>query len=311
MTDIKEELSLINKYTRKKLTENDVYTFSVILCDNDVDRDYEAFTAEALGELAHMFLGKTGIFDHNAKAAGQSARVYKTWTETDNTKKVPSGEFYCCLKAKAYMVKTDSNKSLIDEIEGGIKKEVSVSCRMDSSRCSICGKEFNTDNCRHRKGRIYGGKLCYGILSQPGDAYEWSFVAVPAQRKAGVTKSFYKEKNMNSALDVIKSAAEGIELSYDEVKSLRVHIEELEAFRADAEEYRTSLKSDIQKYALIVMPCAAGSEEFLSGCDNMSIKQLKSIKNGLEKQAHQIIPPTVQLQSKRSMNTADNKAYTI
>ena len=116
---------------------------------------------------------------------------------------------------------------------------------------------------------------------------------------------------MNSALDVIKSAAEGIELSYDEVKSLRVHIEELEAFRGDCEEYRTSLKSDIQKYALIVMPCAAGSEEFLSGCDNMSIKQLKSIKNGLEKQAHQIIPPTVQLQSKRSMNTADNKAYTI
>ena len=114
--------------------------------------------------------------------------MYKTWTETDNTKKVPSGEFYCCLKAKAYMVKTDSNKSLIDEIEGGIKKEVSVSCRMESSECSICGKDFRKDNCRHRKGSVYGGKLCYGILSQPGDAYEWSFVAVPAQRKAGVTK---------------------------------------------------------------------------------------------------------------------------
>ncbi len=40
----------------------------------------------------------------------------------------------------------------------------------------------------HVKGRTYNGKLCYGELTGAKDAYEWSFVAVPAQREAGVIK---------------------------------------------------------------------------------------------------------------------------
>ncbi len=39
------------------------------------------------------------------------------------------------------------------------------------------------------KGQVYDGKLCFMELREPADAYEWSFVAVPAQRKAGVIKS--------------------------------------------------------------------------------------------------------------------------
>jgi len=35
----------------------------------------------------------------------------------------------------------------------------------------------------------YGGQLCTVMLSDPEDAFETSFVAVPAQRDAGVTKS--------------------------------------------------------------------------------------------------------------------------
>jgi hypothetical protein len=44
--------------------------------------------------------------------------------------------------------------------------------------------------CDHEKGGEYCGKLCYHILDEPLDAYEWSFVAVPAQVNAGVTKRF-------------------------------------------------------------------------------------------------------------------------
>ena len=44
--------------------------------------------------------------------------------------------------------------------------------------------------CDHEKGSEYGGKLCYHILDEPLDAYEWSFVAVPAQVNSGVTKRF-------------------------------------------------------------------------------------------------------------------------
>ena len=39
--------------------------------------------------------------------------------------------------------------------------------------------------CHHVKGEVYDGRLCFTELRQPTDAYEWSFVAVPAQRDAG------------------------------------------------------------------------------------------------------------------------------
>jgi hypothetical protein len=35
------ELELIGRYARKELTQEEIYTFSVILCDNEIDRDNE------------------------------------------------------------------------------------------------------------------------------------------------------------------------------------------------------------------------------------------------------------------------------
>ena len=111
------ELALINRYTRKPLAKEDVYVFSVNLCDNDVDRDFECFSLSALNRLAVLFEGKTGIFDHNAKSTLQTARIFKAWVETDKSRKTPLGEFYSVLKARAYMVRTKENESLIEEIQ--------------------------------------------------------------------------------------------------------------------------------------------------------------------------------------------------
>ena len=47
--------------------------------------------------------------------------------------------------------------------------------------------------CAHEKGREYGGKLCWADLVHATDAYEWSFVAVPAQKNAGVMKSMRQD----------------------------------------------------------------------------------------------------------------------
>ena len=48
----KTTLEKINRFTRRELGEDEVYTFSVILCDNDIDRDLERFSDEALVTLA-------------------------------------------------------------------------------------------------------------------------------------------------------------------------------------------------------------------------------------------------------------------
>ncbi len=179
-----EELAAINAYARTALTAEQVYVFALRLCDNEVDRDFERFDEAALVKLGELFVGKSGIFDHNWSAAGQSARIYRTQVVREPEVKTAAGDGYCWLKAWAYMLRTEKNADLIAEIEGGIKKEVSVGCSVARRSCSICGKA----QCDHMPGKEYGGKLCYRNLRDPADAYEWSFVAVPAQRQAGVVK---------------------------------------------------------------------------------------------------------------------------
>jgi len=181
-----EDLALINALAQKELEAGEVYTFSVRLCDNEVDREWERFDRETLEELARLFVGKSGIFDHKWSAAGQAARIYKTQVvEEDGV--TQAGDRACYLKGWAYMLRTEGNAELIAQIEGGIKKEVSVGCAVEREVCSVCGEAMGS--CRHVKGRTYNGKLCWGELKGARDAYEWSFVAVPAQKKAGVIKA--------------------------------------------------------------------------------------------------------------------------
>lgn len=191
--DIQTELAEINRFSKAELTSEQVYCFSVRLCDNEVDRDFERFSTAALETLGTMFVGKSGIFDHQWSAQGQMARIYRTEVVREPARVTAAGDEYCWLKGWAYLLRTEKNADLIAEIEGGIKKEVSVGCSMAKSICSICGAE--SCSCSHVKGQTYGGKLCFAELHQPQDAYEWSFVAVPAQRNAGVLKRFGRESD--------------------------------------------------------------------------------------------------------------------
>lgn len=181
-----ETLEKINRFTRREFSEDELYVFSVILCDNDIDRDGERFSDKALDRLRELFIGKTGISDHDSSSANQTARIFDTEVVTDDRHITRFGGTYRYLRAMAYMVRTDENRDLITQIEGGIRKEVSISCSAAKRTCSVCGME----SCAHVKGREYGGKACCHILDDVTDAYEWSFVAVPAQVNAGVTKRF-------------------------------------------------------------------------------------------------------------------------
>ena len=172
------QLESINAQAKAKLTEEQVYVFSVRLCDDQVDRDGERFDTAALPALAKLFIGKTGIVDHKWSTDSQVARIFETQVVCED------GVSY--IKAWAYIRRGGNADEVIADIEAGIKKEVSVGCAMGRSVCSICGSDYGT--CGHQKGEYYDGQLCCAILKEPMDAYEFSFVAVPAQREAGVLK---------------------------------------------------------------------------------------------------------------------------
>ena len=172
------QLEAINAQAKAELSAEQVYVFSVRLCDDQIDRDGERFDTAALPILAKMFVGKTGIVDHKWSASGQVARIFET--------QVVCEEGVSYIKAWAYIRRGGNAEEIIADIEAGIKKEISVGCAMGQAVCSICGGEYGT--CGHQKGEHYDGVLCCVILKEPMDAYEFSFVAVPAQREAGVIK---------------------------------------------------------------------------------------------------------------------------
>lgn len=242
----KEDLTLINKYSKRELSQDEVFAFSLNLCDNDIDRDFEAFDENALEVLSQMFIGVTGIFDHNPTAKNQSARIYKTEIVKTN-EKTSYGEPKIILKAKAYMTRSEKNKDMILDIEAGIIKEVSVSCSVQNKVCSVCKSEFD-GSCGHKKGQEYNGQLCYVELLSPMDAYEWSFVAIPAQRGAGVTKKFINTNN------------------YNETKNLNEN------------SYIRSLRKEVVKLAFL-SNFMKNNKSFETIIEKMDIKELEAFKN--------------------------------
>ena len=285
-TPLQDDFDKIRQFTRKEFTADELYIFSLILCNNDIDRDYEKFSVSALNELAKLFIGKTGIRDHSMKAADQTARIFDTWVEKLPNRKTADGEDFYVLRAKAYMVRSEENKSLITEIEAGIKKEVSVSCSMALSTCSVCGKSRKNSGCSHINGRKYGGKTCFSILSNAADAYEWSFVAVPAQREAGVTKSFNIEKGDSDMTDIKKCLStedEQIVLSNKQAKEICSYIEEREELAALGEEYKKSLIKELVSLCAKTVP-KMDLKVFGGVAAVMTTKELLSFKNAFEKQ---------------------------
>ena len=279
--DIREELTYINQFTRTALTEEQVYVFSVRLCDNEVDRDFERFDTAALERLGELFLGKSGIFDHQWSAKGQTARIYRTEVVREASRVTTAGDGYCWLKGWAYLLRTEKNADLIAEIEGGIKKEVSVGCSVAKRVCSVCGAEEGC--CQHVRGQMYGEQLCFTELREPVDAYEWSFVAVPAQREAGVVKRFGQDGGEAALLR--KQAALG-------------------------RKYLQELRKEVVRLAMLADDGLDGSV-LGKAMDRLEEPELLELKRGYEVQAARRFPAAPQLRRKCAEERGDETVFLV
>lgn len=292
------ELEAINRFAKTQLREEDVYTFSVLLCDNEVDRDFERFTEATLQELRELFVGKTGIANHDWNSELQMARIYRTELVTEPERKTSQGQDYCYLKGYAYMLRTEENAGRIAEIEGGIKKEVSVGCSVARSRCSICGEEFGSAGCNHVPGTEYGGKLCYAELEGAVDAYEWSFVAVPAQREAGVMKRFGK-----AAAD-LKGFVES-----EQGSAYRKEYLELRQAAENGRVLMDALRKEVLRLGLL---CDRGTYLAMqAGLEHLDADALQEIKAAFEGRLEQRFPPVTQLPGQNEVTRFDGGAYLV
>ncbi|MBQ4129720.1 MAG: hypothetical protein IJD68_08145 [Ruminococcus sp.] len=293
-----EDLQLINQYTRRELSADEVYVFSVVLCDNDIDRDFERFTVESLFELEKLFVGKTGIFDHNPSAKNQSARIFSCKVEALENRKTKTGDDYFRLVARAYLPKSEKNKELILALDSGITKEVSVGCAVKETLCSICSQDMHTTSCHHTKGQEYNGKLCYGELTGVYDAYEFSFVAVPAQKNAGVIKAFCKNKeeskNMKDVISALKQGKEMI-LKSHQTEKLCDYIAQLEQRASDGEFYKAQLQNEALRL-MGVTHIELDTQTLKGILEKLSVYELKSLCDAYTKKSVEEEPCSPQLE---------------
>lgn len=263
------QLEAINAQAKGTLTAEQVYVFCLRLCDDQVDRDGERFDTAALPELAKLFIGKTGIVDHKWSSDAQVARIFAT--------EVVKEEGVSYIKAWAYIRRGGHADEVIADIEAGIKKEVSVGCAMGRAVCSVCGGEYGT--CGHVKGETYDGAVCCAILKEPMDAYEFSFVAVPAQRDAGVLKALGSHR-------CLKELAEefGVQAEY------RVLYKQAQL----GLQYQKLLGDEVVRLCLTL---SLGIEEpvLRSIVSKVSAEDLMKMKTALQKRMEEMYPVKCQL----------------
>ena len=264
------QLEAINAQAKATLTAEQVYVFSLRLCDDQVDRDGERFDTAALPALAKLFIGKTGIVDHKWSSDNQVARIFATEVVTE------AGISY--IKAWAYIRRGGSNDDVIADIEAGIKKEVSVGCAMGYSICSICGSEYGS--CGHSKGQYYDGQLCCAILKEPVDAYEFSFVAVPAQPNAGVLKG------LGSGKRTLKELADefGVQGEY------RALFKEAELGR----QYKKQVQDDVVRLCLC-LELGVDEPTLRAVVEKAGADELLKLQKALDERVAESYPVTCQL----------------
>ena len=264
-----EDMEKINRYTRRPYGPEEVFVFPMVLCDNQVDRDGERFSAQALEQLAQLFLGKTCLFDHDRRSANQAARIFDTALQREPHQLTQAGEPLVKLTARAYLPRTKGTEELIALIDSGMLKEVSVSCKMKRRVCSLCGQE----SCGHEPGTVVDGHKVHRVLEEPEDAYECSFVAVPAQPGAGVTKRA-REESVPGQTEKRWQA--------------------LEEEAAWGRRYRESLTGQVLKYSAILQPeLPRGIME--AAVKGLSMGDLEQMGRTYEHMAQKALPLSPQL----------------
>lgn len=140
--------------------------------------------------------------------------------------------------------------------------------------------------CTHIKGAKYGDKTCSVILDEPFDAYEWSFVAVPAQKNAGVTKQFGGEGQR-----------------YDEViKSLKGEMADLQKENLLAKDF---IKREILRLSFLCSPVLTVKTIGLL-TESMGFEQLLELKDNLERDYNSKIKKYTETSEKKEKENKNN-----
>lgn len=238
-----EQLAVINTFTKKTVTADDVVAFSTLSCNDIPDRDDDQFSTKCVKEFSELEqpfspTGKSFMLDHAYSTQNAVGRIFGT-----DTKKAQGATF---LTNEVYIPNTPNFQPVIEKIDFGISWAVSVGVMLGKDECSVCKEPFSSWGwwCRngHDKGLWYdpnsdetdaygypepvaadskGAVKCIRIFSEPRDMYELSQVFLGAQYFAAIDKDPGFKALAKSVMD---PKVPIIGLSREEVKSLELPI---------------------------------------------------------------------------------------
>ena len=178
-----------------------------------------------------------------------------------------------------------------------------MSCAVARSVCSICGNDIHDRSlCSHEKGRLYEGKRCIVRLAEPVDAYEWSFVAVPAQPMAGVVKGWAPKGG--SLRQVLAWA--------DRDGTWQKELDRLEQEAAAGRQYLSTLRKEVVRLGLLADFGLRG-EQLRGLTEKLDAEALEEMKKSLEEKLDQGLGLPVQLRYARGagQNGGDDGSFVI
>lgn len=171
------DIELINKFSHKQYTKDEVYVFTVKLLTNDIDSDYERFTKEALIQIGEQSIG--GIIICSIINKTMQGKIIETWLEKNEGQFTSDNYQLYTLKAKAFIPICEENEKIIEYIDNNKLIEISdycsISCWVNKMECSMCGENLIEGQCNHIAGKVYDGKICVHNLMDVNDIYEYAF----------------------------------------------------------------------------------------------------------------------------------------
>lgn len=216
-----EQMAAIRTYTLADVPAEKLYVRTFALAHNAIDRDNEAFDEGLLADFARTLPGKGLFIKHPTGWDGDSGPGKGRWfaaraermslDEARETLRAPDLQWppgtqtAVLLMADAYLVRTNGNADLLEEIDAGVVSDVSIGFR-SGSRAAITDDD--------------GRELTSTRLLGPGEALEGSLVWLGAQPGARAIKGAPRNSDPeDTAVEVTKE-------QYEAAKTAQANAEE-------------------------------------------------------------------------------------
>jgi hypothetical protein len=205
-----EQLAKINTLTKRPFKADELYVFKAkmigdaLIPNRNIKLSKELLAGYAKnaqdGNVAYMqnhrWTALMGMADQ--KGVINLGRVFDSWLQESHDLPDETVAQYGMVYIPRDRVKdgVDTNE-VIQSIEDGTQRDVSVGIGWTFSECSICQNDIRSSKCEHWPGQTYDGKLCYVNAKPPGDEFELSGVFAGAYPTAEVLSATSTDDGAN------------------------------------------------------------------------------------------------------------------